>query len=74
MSQGSAINTISAVVGDTAPSYLDGEARPLSTDTDGRLRVSVVPAPEYMEFFVSFDFGYPTDIYELSTSPWSALS
>lgn len=65
---------VSAIVSDATESYVDGDIKPLSLTTDGRLRTTVVNAPTYMEFFLPFDFGYPTDIRKLSTSPWSALS
>lgn len=64
---------VSALVSESAQAYLDGEVRPLSLNSEGRLRVSVVPAPDYIEFFEPFDFGRQTDIWGLSTSPWSAL-
>lgn len=65
---------VAAVVSESPQSYIDGEVRSLSLNSEGRLRVSAVPAPDYIEFFIPFDFGQNIDIRELSTSPWSALS
>lgn len=75
MSQGPAIVGIAkGLVDETSQSYVTGETQPLSLNSEGRLRVSTVVADTYMEFFVPFNFGKPEDIYELSNSPWSALS
>lgn len=65
---------IAALVSEAVPVYIDGDVKPLSLNSEGRLRVSVVPAPEYMEFFEPFNFGGNVDVWAISpSSPWSAL-
>lgn len=64
----------SGLVSDTASSYISGQRKPLSINTEGRLKVSTESAPTYLEFFLPFDFGQNIDIRALSNSPWSALS
>lgn len=71
--EGNLRTRISAKVNDSPQAYVDGDIQPLSLNSEGRLRVSVVPAANYLEFFVPFNFGKNVDILELSTSPWSAL-
>lgn len=42
----------SGLVSDTPESYISGTMRTLSLNSDGRLRVSAVPAPTYLEMFM----------------------
>jgi hypothetical protein len=63
------------LVSDTPQSYLDGQLQPLSLSSDGRLRVSSVPAsiPEYEDITPDFDFfgdPHPDIIVGKQLSPW----
>lgn len=67
-----------AKVSDSPESYLDGDNKPLSLNSEGRLRVAVAPATTYMDFFGtdfasvdSDDFG---NMFDISNSPWDGLN
>lgn len=66
---------VQAVVSDTPNSYIDGEVRPLSMSSEGRLRATVVQASTYLEFFPEINLTDPDDFntmwaVEPDSSPW----
>lgn len=65
---------VQGVVSDTPEAFVDGELRPFSLTTDGRLRATVVAANTWMNLF---DFGLgenpgsdPAQFTSGPTNPW----
>lgn len=65
---------VQGAVSETTSPYIDGELRPLSLNSEGRLRVTTVPAYVDFDFFGStFDFGKPANIWTgpvSQSNPW----
>lgn len=67
----------SALVSDTPESYINGQLRSLSLNSDGRLRVVSVPSPIptaedlVMDYATAGNYRNP---WQISASPWSSLS
>lgn len=65
-----------ALVGDTPPTnYVQGEIRPLSMSSDGRIRVVAAPSANHFDFFgdEALDFAPPAghQPHTISRNPWT---